>query len=216
MCSVSARDRHDRGLGATDLDRAGDGDRFADVDADPRPPGQRPRAAQPDGHERRPRHEREPRSAAVPAVLPLRFRCPLREHPEQRAAAEQAARFRDRRPVSSAALHRKRVQRAEHGSDWPVAEELRLRHVVDLAPRRDAEDERIPDRVVVRNEDRRPARRDPLGTDDLDPVEPPDELAETDRVQELVRVHARLPGRARRSCASRSARIRNAASQKAR
>ena len=80
----------------------------------------------------------------------------------------------------------------------------------------EAEHERIPDRGVVRDDDRRPARRDPLGADDLDPVEPPDELAEADRVQELVRVHARLPGRASRSCASRSARIRKAASQNAR
>ena len=152
----------------------------------------------------------------MPAVLTLRLRGALWEDPEQGATAEQPRRLRDRGAVTAATLDGKGIQRAEQRRDRPQPKELDLGHVVNLATRDEAEDERIPDRGVVRSKDRRAALRDALRADDLHVVHAPEQPPEAAAVEEVVRVHPQLPGRARRSCTSRSARMRNAASQNAR
>src|SRR5437868_592893 len=117
-------------------------------------------AREADGDEWCARDEREP--CGAPMVRPARktLRRALGEHPEHLVLCEELRRARDGRCVAGAALDREGAKRVERPSDGRDVPKLGLRHVPDLPWRREGEDPRVEQRLVVRDEDHRSASWD--------------------------------------------------------
>ena len=174
----------------------------ADEDPDPRQADPEPTGSQralgsdhADRDERGSRRECEPGGAAHVRPAPVREARALREDPEHLAVGEEPSGAAERRRVARAALDREGAERVHDPGEQRVPPELRLRHVADPPRRGRAEDERVDERLVVGDEDRRAPRRNLLGPGELDPVERLHEGPEADRVEDGVEDH---DGQARR------------------
>ena len=129
----------------------------------------RPRADDPDGHERDAGREREPRGAPRPLASLDR---PLREERDRLAGEDQLAGAADRVEVATVAPDRDPAERVHQPRARPVAPELDLGEKVQRLPRNEGEQGRIEERLVVRGDNAGARRR---AADDLDPVEQPGE-----------------------------------------
>ena len=165
-----------------------------------------------DRDERRPGAERQPGRAAHVRAVAAGLRRPLREDPKESSLLEQPDAVTERVRVAPSALDRKRPEPGHQAADDRIPPQLGLGHVVNRTGRRHAEEERVGQRLVIGGEDGRAGRRDVLAALDLDPVDAAQQLPDPDRVEDGVEVHARF----NTSCASWSARVAKAASQKAR
>ena len=134
--------------------------------------------------------ERQSGSAAMPDAIARRLRRPAREHAEHLARFEQLAGASHRSGVAVTALDREGAVGVHRPADAGIAPELGLRHEAHPTRRREAENPRVDQRVVVGDENARPGQRDVLGAAHLDAVEPGQGLPQPQPLGELPEDHA--------------------------
>ena len=186
--------RRDRRRGARDDDRR------PDHDLDPRAARNARtrsedlrRADDRDRDDRRAGRQGEAGRASLPGTVGRPEHRSLREDRDRGAALERPGGARDRIQVAAPPLDGNAAERVEQPPGEAVAPELSLREKPQRSLERGAEEERIGERVVVRDHDRR-ARGNVLRADD---VESPDRANRRCEDPTDSPVERQLPGQAR-------------------